>query len=111
MGTPAWAHTAAPPSSTVPNAESDSPLQMTAGMPAAVAISAATTFERMPPVPSEDVSWLIASAALPAGSAVVANSPVISTLKRLDTSGTAQRPRCRPEPGRRSPPQASSCGR
>ena len=30
---------------------------MTAGMPAAVAISAATTFERIPPEPSGEVVW------------------------------------------------------
>ena len=35
---------------------------MTAEMPAAVAISAATTFERMPPEPSGDVECPISSA-------------------------------------------------
>ena len=35
------------------------PLQITAGIPAAVAISAATTFERMPPEPSGEVVWPI----------------------------------------------------
>ena len=36
---------------------------MTAGMPAAVAISAATTFERMPPEPSGEVPWPMSMAA------------------------------------------------
>ena len=36
-------------------APGSTPLAITAGMPAAVAISAATTFERIPPEPSGEV--------------------------------------------------------
>ena len=36
---------------------------MTAGIPAAVVISAATTFERIPPEPSGDVVWPMSMAA------------------------------------------------
>jgi hypothetical protein len=38
------------------------PLAIVTGMPAAVAISAATTFERMPPEPSGDVDTPISKA-------------------------------------------------
>jgi hypothetical protein len=36
-------------------------LAITQPMPAAVAISAATTFERIPPEPSAEVAWPISS--------------------------------------------------
>ena len=52
----------AEPSSAAPSAPSRRPLQITVSIPPAVAISAATTFERIPPVPSGEVVWPIASA-------------------------------------------------
>ena len=45
------------------------PLPITVGMPAAVAISAAATFERIPPEPSADVAVEIDNAASSDGSA------------------------------------------
>ncbi len=44
------------------------PLAITVGMPAAVAISAATTLERIPPEPSGDISCPMSSASSSAGS-------------------------------------------
>ncbi len=52
---------------------------MTVSIPPAVAISAATTFERIPPVPSGDVVWPIASAPS-------ASKSVISSTSRASGS-------------------------
>ena len=46
-----------------------SPLPITVGIPAAVAISAATTLDRMPPEPSGDVAWPMSSPSSSANSA------------------------------------------
>ena len=50
------------------------PLAITVGIPAAVAISAATTFERMPPEPSGETSWPICSPPSSAGSSTCSTS-------------------------------------
>ena len=65
VGSPAQARASTPGSN---------PLPITVGMPAAVAISAAATFERIPPDPSADVSDEMLSAASSAGSSTVATS-------------------------------------
>ena len=50
------------PSSAAASAAGSSPLQITVSIPAAVAISAATTFERIPPEPSGEVVRVISRA-------------------------------------------------
>ena len=58
---------------------------MTAGIPAAVAISAATTFERIPPEPSGEVVW-------PISIAVEAREVVDLVDERAPTGRCAGRP-------------------
>ena len=57
------------------------PLAITAGIPAAVAISAAMTFERIPPEPSGDSSCPIWSASSSAGSVTSSTSRASGSLR------------------------------
>ena len=56
---------------------------MTAGMPAAVAISAATTFERIPPEPSGEVAWPISSSPSRAKSSTSSTSRADASVARI----------------------------
>ena len=58
-----------------------SPLAITVGMPADVAISAATTFERIPPEPSGESSWPISSASSAAWSVTSSTSRASGSLR------------------------------
>ena len=58
----------ASPAHARPIVPGSSPEAITVAIPAAVAMSAATTFERMPPEPSGDVWWPISSAPSASGS-------------------------------------------
>ena len=60
-----------------------SPLQITVAIPAAVAISAATTFERIPPEPSGEVVWPISSSSQGAEVAHLADDPRVGVHARI----------------------------
>ena len=94
----------ASPASARATAEARRPEQIVVGIPAAVAISAAETFERMPPLPSVEVSWPMSSAPSSAGSrisptrrasgsaagfAVYSPSVLVSSTSRRAPSSTA----------------------
>ena len=64
----------ASPAQARPSTPGSSPDAITAGIPAEVAMSAATTFERMPPEPSGDVSCPISSTPSASGSSTRSTS-------------------------------------
>ena len=57
------------------------PLAITVGMPAAVAISAATTFERIPPEPSGETEWPMSNAASVPASATSRTSSAPGSMR------------------------------